>query len=237
MAFEMVFNNKSNSELDFNIVKRPNIPAPKKKYIEEEQEGQDGKTIEDTGYYEDISIEVECNFVSNNPNKWNVYFRRIKNWINNIDDYKLSFSDDQGYFYMVKKAEISDSERSIKVLGKFKIKFTLDPYMYLESGLEEIELPRNIDNEYDVCKPEYRIEGLGICTLNINGVNIACNVDKDGLILNTSLGLAYKCSDKSFANNRILIDEWSDAFIKNGENTFSWTNGFNVYLTPNWREI
>lgn len=238
MSFEMIYNRKTNKDLDFTITTRPNIPSPTPRYNEIDVDGADGKYIEKTDNYEDIEIEVSCSFNSKNSDKWNTYFRKIKRWLyDNNSDNILRFSDDQGYFYKVKKADIEDSERKIKILGTFKIKFVCDPYSYLDCGLDEIELPNNIDNDYEISKPQYRIEGNGTCMLNINGTSIACLVDNDGLILDTELGLCYKRSDKSFANNKVIIREWSDLFIKKAENTFSKTDGFNVYITPNWREL
>lgn len=229
--YYLTANNKTSKELKFSIIKRPSIPCPKKKYNKSTEDGVDGDYYEDTGFLEDIEITVSCNFVSNN---FNHDWRRIKRWINNIQDYTLKFSDDKDYFYKFKTVEINEDERIIKRIGKFTLKFVCDPYSYLEEGLDEFELPEYLENDYCISKPVFKVEGNGICTFIINGNITQFKVDEYLYI--DSNGFIYKEIGKYLFTNALILNDFSDLFLIEGENTFSWSNGFTISMIPNYRE-
>ena len=108
MSYYIRFNDKTNKELKFSIIKRPSVPCATKKYNKTTLDGVDGDYYEDTKKYEDITISTDCNFVSRDFNK---EWRRIRHWINNIEDDKLYLSDNREYFYKVKTATIKENER------------------------------------------------------------------------------------------------------------------------------
>ena len=82
------FNNKNSDELNLYIVKRPNIPSPKRRYEEVEIDGRDGKLYRDKGTYEEIEISIDFNFCVVSPEEWNMKIREVKKWINNIENKK-----------------------------------------------------------------------------------------------------------------------------------------------------
>ena len=231
--FKMYFNEKYNTDLKFKIAKRPSIPPAIRNYIEIPIKGHDGKLYKEENY-NDIEFSVQCNFVSKEANTWQEEYRKIKRWINNIKNNKLSFNDDEGYYYKVCKANIDSIERIYKMLGKFSIKFTVEPYQYVEDN-EEVVLTTIMNNNWDVCQPVYRIGGNGACAFNANGNIVNCTVEgqltidtANDKILNSSGTLAVGKTD---------IKKMQNLYLKEDENTFSWSNGFTIYITPNWRTI
>lgn len=230
--FFIVFNGKSNEELNINVAKRPSVPSPKRRYRETEVPGRDGMLYEDLGTYENIDIEIEFSFISRVSEEFNSDYRKIKKWLNNVKDNKLKFSDDLGFFYFVEKVEIDTPERIIKRAGKFIVTFICEPWQYLKDGEESIKIESSIDNEYDITYPVYDIIGEGLLILSVNGNETKINVGQR-IKIDTKLGICYK-ADGTF-NNIAFRGDYKSLILKEGNNTFSYTNGFEIYITPRWR--
>ena len=231
--FKMYFNLKYNTDLNFSIVKRPPIPSAIRSYTEKEIKGHDGKLYKEENY-SDIEFTVECNFISKNANTWQEEYRKIKRWISNIKDDKLSFSDDKGYYYKVCKGNLDSLERIYKRLGKFNVRFTVEPYQYINDN-EELTLSTTMYNNWDICQPVYRIIGNGNCVLNINGHIINCIVNGQ-LTINTQFDKILN-ADGSLAIGKTNIKKMQDLYLQEEENAFSWSNGFTISIIPNWRTI
>lgn len=189
--FYILFNEISDLDLGLKSIKRPNFPSLKKRYEEYPVDGKDGMDYEFLGY-EDRYLTVEYNFIEKKDIHNKV--RLITKWLNNITDNKLVLSDNPEYFYLVKKIEYDDIERSLKVLGKFNVTFTLEPFAYQFSTNEEIELKNNdeIYNDGDFeSKPILEIEGNGYIKLWVNDNLIELNV-ADKVTVNSKLELCFK---------------------------------------------
>ena len=233
MVYSMYFNLKHNYELNFKIMKRPSVPSPQRQYTEIDIKGRDGKLYKEENL-EDVDISIECNFISKTPDEWNEDYRKIKRWINNIKDNKLSFNDDKGYYYKVCKVNIDSLERVYKRLGKFNIKITVEPYQYIEPN-QELNLSTSMYNNWDVCQPVYRIIGSGNCVLNVNGTTVNCTVNEQ-LTIDTRFDKIIE-ADGNLAIGKTDIKRMQDLYLQEEENNFSWSNGFVIYITPNWRTI
>ena len=72
--YHMFLNDECSETLRLYVVKRPDVPSPQKRYNEKGLPGRDGKLYEDTGYYEDITISVELNYMTS-PDNWNNVWR------------------------------------------------------------------------------------------------------------------------------------------------------------------
>ena len=223
----ILYNNETNLDFDLLIRNRPTKPAPEMEYEEVKVPG--GKTLYREKGYGDIVITVSFNFLSKKSFEWDKDFRRIKKWLLGKVDNRLKFSDDLEVYYKVNKVTIDTPERIFKKLGRFDVTFTCEPYVYIDT--DEIELSTYLYNDYLVSKPIYRIVGEGYLTLNINNKVIKANVGQE-LIIDTDKGLCYR---EGIVNNVALEGRYEDMYLLEGENTFSWTKGFEVYITPNWR--
>lgn len=219
------FNEKTNLDVNLLVATRPSKPSPEMEY--EEVKVPSGKTLYRKKGYKDIEIPVSFNFISKHT--WDKDFRIIKSWLLSEVNNKLKFSDDLDVFYKVNKVVINTPERMLKRTGKFIVTFICDPLTYIEEN--ERELPQALYNDYLVAKPIYRIVGEGYLTMNINNKTIKANVGQE-LIIDTDKGLCYR---KGIINNVALEGKYADMYLLEGENTFSWTNGFKIYILPNWR--
>ena len=104
--------------------------------------------------------------------------------------------------------------------------------MYLESGKIEILLHETLMNEESQTYPLYRVVGEGLCTLKVNNKTVSINVTGN-VIIDTKYRKCYR-NDGTNQNAR-LSGHYSDLKLLKGNNTFSVTSGFTVYITPNWR--
>lgn len=230
VKYFILFNGRTSLDVNLKVESRPSKPSPQKRYEEVDVPGRDGLLYRDKGYG-DIEISISFNFISKTPDKWDKDFRRIKKWLLENKDNTLKFSDDLEVFYKVNKVTIETPERILRRCGKLNVTFTCDPYTYYTNGKEEVILGGKIYNFDLISRPIYRIVGEGLLTLNINGKSIKANVGQE-LIIDTDKGLCYR---DGIINNVSLKGNYQDMYLLEGENTFSWNNGFDIYIIPNWR--
>ena len=231
--YKMYFNKKSNEDLNFSIIKRPSIGMAERNYTGIDIKGHDGKLYKSENL-NDLEITIECNFINVNITEWHEQYRIIRSWLNNVKDNKLQLEDNAEWYYVVKKIQLDSFDRIYKVYGKFNLKFTVAPYMYYKNN-NEIKLPNMINNAYDIAQPVYRIVGNGNCTLNINGNPIDCNVNGQ-----MTIDIAHDKileADNTYSIGKTNIGDMSLLYLQNGINTFSYTSGFTVYITRNFRSI
>ena len=223
--YYILYNDNTNIDFNLSIIDRPSKPAPEMEYETVKVPG--GKTLYREKGYNDIEIPISFNFMS--KYSWDKDFRIIKEWLLSKVNSKLKFSDDLEVFYRVNKVTIDTPERSIKKIGKFNAIFTCEPYVYIDEN--ERELSSFLCNNYLISKPVYRILGEGYLTLNINNNVIKANIAQE-LIIDTDKGLCYR---EGIVDNVALEGRYEDMYLLEGENTFSWTEGFVIYITPNLR--
>lgn len=228
--FFIVFNNISNLDVKAMVETRPSKPSPEMEYETVRVPG--GKTLYREKGYKDIEIPISFNFISKKPSEWGRDFRNIKKWLLRINDNKLKFSDDLDFYYKVNTVKIDTPERLIRKAGKFTVTFTCQPYEYLVEGLEEIELNKYLFNYYEVSQPIYLITGEGKLKLNVNGIEVSADIGQN-LTINTELGLCYR--EDGTINNIALKGRYKDLELKEGDNIFSFNEGFDIKIIPNWR--
>ncbi len=223
----ILYNDKTNLDVNLLVMARPSKPSPQMQYEEVKVPG--GKTLYKEKGYGDIDIPVSFNFMS--KYSWDKDFRIIKQWLLSKVNNKLKFSDDLEVFYKVNKVTIDTPERLMKKIGKFNATFTCEPYCYLSKGLNEIDISSIIYNDYELSKPIYIITGEGLLTINVNSKTIKANVGQK-LIIDTNLGLCFR--EDGSQSNGALSGKYKDLYLKEGENTFSWSSGFDIKIIPNW---
>lgn len=223
----ILYNDKTNLDVNLLVVDRPSKPSPVMEY--EEVKVPAGKTLYREKGYDDVEIIISFNFLS--KNSWDKDFRNIKKWLLSKVNNKLKFSDDLEVYYKVNKVTINTPERIMKKLGRFEVIFTCEPYIYIDE--EETELSTVLYNSCLTSRPIYRIVGEGYLTLTINNKVIKANVGQE-LIIDTDKGLCYR---KGIIDNVALDGKYKDMYLVEGKNIFSWTNGFKIYILPNWRYV
>lgn len=233
--YHMFLNDECSEALRLYVVKRPDVPSPQKRYNEKGLPGRDGKLYEDTGYYEDITISVELNYMTS-PDNWNNVWRMAKRWLLTSVGKRLSFSDDRSVYYRIKKVEVSTNARNSLRIGRFTVSLTLDPYTYLLSGIQLYDPQQIKDNPYEETTPVYFIKGEGVCTLTVNGHAIKANVGQN-LTIDTYRRIAYR-SDGTL-HNTAISGNYEDMLLIEGENKISISEPakFTLTIQPNWRCI
>ena len=225
--YYIIYNDNTNLDVNLNIETRPSKPSPEMEYEIVKVPG--GKTLYRERGYNDIEISISFNFISKDATEWDKDFRIIKKWLLSKINNKLKFSDDLEVYYRVNSVIIDTPERLIRRAGKFTVIFTCEPYVYYDE--DEFKLENYLYNDYLISKPIYRIVGEGYLTLNINNKVIKANVGQE-LIIDTDKGLCYR---EGIVNNVALEGKYEDMYLLEGDNTFSWTEGFEIYITPNLR--
>jgi predicted phage tail component-like protein len=235
--FYTIFNDYTNMEIGIRAIKRPNVPSPEKNIKEEEREGRDEPLTIDEGGYKNITISVPYDFIDRK--NFQETARRVKRWINRINDNHLRMSDDLGVFYKVKYAK-TDIDRKLNV-GTFTIDFICSPYVWIEEGQEEIELSNNmiLDNDYEVAKPIYVIRGEGNVTLTVNNKPVVINVGQE-VTIDTQLKLCFK--NNQMINLALRQGSFEDLYLQEGENTINFSAGTggkinSIEVIPNWKTI
>lgn len=214
---------------DLLIVKRPNVPCPERNVEFKTIPGRSGSLTRDYGTYNDITISVDFNFMSRKPEEWEECFRKAKRWLHRRGLRKLKFSDDVEFFRLVKKINITSTERASKRLGRFTAEFTCDPFAYLENGDKFQHITGEIYNDLNEAYPVYHIKGEGVCYLNVNNNSVKVNVGQE-IIIDTRLKVAYK-PDGTKQSTQIAGD-YEDLKLLEGENDISITDGFELLVAP-----
>lgn len=229
---DLLFNLKFlKQDIGVSIVRRSPAILANKNINVINRVGADGDLYEDLGGRKDIIIPVECNFVADNPK---TIFRRVKHWLNNIEDNKLIFTDDPGWFYKVVNVEIGQMEVKFKRKGEFTINFTCRGWQYSLDGDEFLEIENNtmLYNEYDLAKPLLYLEGNGEITVTINNNSFSVML-RDFLYIDSELEIAYR--EKTDCLN---IETGDYPLLEYGENNISFNgNVSKIEIKPRWREV
>ncbi|KEH91688.1 phage putative tail component, N- domain protein (plasmid) [Clostridium botulinum C/D str. BKT12695] len=229
--FSFNFRDK-NSYTDFGIIieKKPLIPMPQRNVENVKIPGRSGTLIIDDNTYDDITIQIECNFIA-----YEIKNRatQIKHWLMGSQE-KLVLSDDIDKFYIAQVVNKFDIAQSIRILGTFPVIFNCKPFMYYFSGLEPIEItsPTTIYSpEFIVpSEPKIVICGQGDITVNINNNSIKLKDVQDYITLDSTIQECYKnnsnCNNKMCGEFPLLLEE----------NKISWNGSVSkVEIIPNWR--
>ncbi len=228
MSFTFTYNGINSEAMGVKVRTRPSIP-PAAEVVEEYDIPNVGKHYYHTGRVEDIQIPVQCSFVAE-PNAFQETAREVSAWLSGSVDHKLIFSDDNDWFYRVKKVTGGDSfQRSLKVAAIFTITFVCEGFAYAKDG----ERPSTgFTNYYETSKPLYSLTGNVAGSLTINGKSFAVNVNQN-LFIDTERMIAYR-SNGDLVNSSITGD-YEDMWLPHGENSISVSSGLTLSVYPRWR--
>lgn len=184
-----------------------------------------------TGTFSDTEIRmvVDVNVIGTTKDRMTAY-TEARRYLRECKT--ISFCDALDYFYKVKTVELSEVDQYIEEAGDFTAEFICAPGAYLSSGVTEYDAAEVLQNPYDLCHPQYRITGEGVCTLAVNDNEMTANVGQN-LTVNTELMIAYR-TDGTIQNTAVSGD-YSGLYLDPGENTISITDGFDLKVVPNWR--
>lgn len=215
------------------IESRPSVPCAQRDYITYDIQNHDGDYHVDLGTVSDITITVSFCF-NRPPDVWAKTARSARRWFMRRNGMKtLKFSDDIGFYYLVKKATMKETEREAIRYGRFEVEFTCYGYQYVTGGEKPIE-GGTIYNPYDISHPIYKILGEGICDLNVNGKTATVNVGQN-ITIDTERKIAYR-EDGNMMNTSMAGD-YEELYLKEEENKVTITQGFKISIIPMWRSL
>lgn len=210
---------------------RPSIPAARKRGEEIVIPGMDGVLYKTDKSYEPTEIKVPMNYIGEEE-KWAERWRAVQKWLS-VKNSILRFSDDDGYFFRISKAKLSEAERPSARVGRFEVTFiTKDGLYYLNSGLRAHKAEEIRWNPYEVSKPVYRIKGEGSCSLRVNGNEMTATVEQN-LTIDTERQLAYEKGGGM--RNTSVTGDYENLWLIEGENSVEISEGFQLEVIPNWR--
>lgn len=148
------------SYLDYGILieKRPSIPLAQRNITYEKIAGKNGALTIDDGTYDNITIQIECNFIDDNfVNKAD----SIKAWLMGPPD-RLIFSDNNNMYYEAQVVNRVDIANVIAMLGQFTIVFNCSPFKRLLQDYIEIKyLDVSITRQSITINPLYNYNFIG----------------------------------------------------------------------------
>lgn len=226
--FYALIDGQKDLDIGISLIQRPNIPVPERQYRESLRDGGNTR-YEDLGYYSNIEIPLEYNFVSEDYMR---AFRKVKNFFKKGK--RLKFSDDLEGFYKIKKIVIQNNIREIIEFGKFTVSVICDPYFYFEDGQDVIELYKdiNLENTGEETFPIFKIYGEGVLNLNVNSNMFKVNVGQ-AVIIDSDLELCYR--ESGAVSNTSIKGDYKKMKLIEGTNIITWNGDFKVELIPNWR--
>lgn len=213
------------------VVRRPDIPSPSRRYTEKTIPGRDGKLRIYEEAVEDIEITIEFNFMGD-PDEWFEMFRAAKKWLLQPGINSLILGDNKDFYYRVKHVNIETTERICHEIGKFSAAFICDGYEYLRAGAFRYAKSEVLQNPYETCRPTYYVQGNGQCTITVNGNSFRVNVNGDATI-DSDLMLTY--GTDGGIKNASSAGKYTDLYLRPGDNQISVSSGFGLEITPNWR--
>lgn len=231
--FWFMAENKTSSDMGLRFLAYPVFQYGTEKIEEIEIPGRVGCLTKRTGIYSDTVIENELEFTTQNVAMNELKRLEIEHWLKNIK--KVTYSDMKNYYFRVKKVEV-EFKRKYGFWGDVKAVFTCEPGLYTLNGLEELQLKTDekLENLYGISAPVYKIMGEGMCTLTVNGKSVTANIGQN-LTIDTERMLCYRTDGTM--QNAAMTGKYENLYLKEGENTISFSGGFQVFVVPNWRVI
>lgn len=229
MSWELIYKGESSCDYKiFPVHKKINVPPPQRDMTEIELPGRDGILHIDNGRYKPIQISVELNYKSCETDNT---FREIKKWLSGSGNLKFTYDED--VFYKCYSVTLDDWQ-NLQRMGKITATFLCDPFTYTDLGQAEIENPKSLYNAGYMARPKYKIIGEGLCTLRVNNNSLTANVGQN-IIIDTDLQIAYRTDGKLV--NTTITGNIDDLILKEGNNSIEITDGFDLYVTPEWRNL
>lgn len=191
--------------------------------------GSQGSLVERTGVYSDTVITNVMEFRAGTEN-FDMDLIQEKKWISSAQ--KVRYTEMPEIFFKVKKVAFEDEEEISRWSKKITVVFTCEPGIYLLEGQKEITGKMEIENQYSVSCPIYKIAGEGRCVLSVNENQVTANIGQN-LIIDTEKMMAYRM-DGTMQDTEIDQD-YEKLYLKEGTNTLSVSQEFVLTIIPNWR--
>ena len=163
----------------------------------------------------------------------------LRSWLSG--DGRLALSNVPNYHYRVKRAYMSETAVVNKVGGRMTAVFICDPFLYYDSGENEVVPGATISNPGLLAYPVYRLHremidfDLTTITLTVNGNALTVSV-YDEITIDTENNIIY--DDDGNVINKWTAGDIDGLLLDPGSNSISISSGtFSINVTPNWRRF
>ena len=233
LQYDFEFNNETASNHNLYINSRPDIPVGKETIDFVEISGRESPLAVKTGEYENIEITITCAFKCR-EDRWHEQAQELRKWLKGSGI--LVFLDCKETFRKVKDVEIGSIKREMRIYGRFDVTFVCDPFEYLLTGQEVIDIGTSgkLYNPYGISRPVFKLTGNKTATLNVNGNKMIATIGQN-LTIDTDLFSSYREDGKIM--NTSVAGNYDELWLKPGDNTISITSGCTVKVIPNWRYL
>ncbi len=228
-----VYNGISSADMGLFISEKNIYSAPQRDFTVVSVPGRDGDVFLDNGRYKNIDVSYTVSFTDAARRASDLrYWLQARGYGLLTDTYQPEY-----FRKAIFSSKLDISEVLIGV-GKAKINFNCDPYLYLFSGAEETTITQSgttlRNPEMYTAIPKIRIYGTGDLNLYVNSSSYyITDVDGD-ITLDCASKNAYKGA--ALQNDKIQFSDFP--VLKRGNNAIGWSgNVTKVLITPNWRTI
>lgn len=224
------FNFLGKNSNDFGIVveKYPNLFIPVKSFEKVTIAGNDKAEYRE-GIYEPIILSFECYIKDRSPQK----VREISKWLNSNTEGKLIAGNDDKVYYNARVVNAIPISKVAKMFGRFIIQFECEPFAYsLEEEIITITENTTIENlGMTISKPIYKVYGSGV-VLKVNNKEFNIYDINEFVEIDTELMECYK---DNISMNTNVNGNYTDLWLKEGNNTIEITGATKVEIKPKWR--
>lgn len=191
--------------------------------------GRAGTLSVRTGKYTDTTIKNVLEFACETIEDFEEKLETVKKWL--MRSKKISFTDCEDKYFIVKKVELTDIRRKYGFIGNITVVFTCEPFSYLKCGNFENE-NKKLYNPGIFSQPIYILRGEGVCTITVNGKSITANVAQN-LTIDTERMISYR--EDGTLQNTVISGDYEDLYLQEGENIITVSDGFECKVIPRWR--
>lgn len=235
--FNFTFDNILSDELYLIIKELPNISTPSRDISYEQVPGRFTDLMTDNGRYENREIEVDCYFMDKvNSTDLNIISSNIVRWLKppSRTHKKLTFSNDDEYFYEAIVTNAIDLSQQFKIVGGARIMFTCKPFKKRVDG----EITKSFTKAFNVINPEIfdsepymKIYGNGTITLKINDQSIVFKNVSEYIEVDSEMMECFKGTTR--ANSQMT---GSFPVFESGINKVSWIGSVSkIEVKGRWR--
>lgn len=224
--YDMEYNGSTLRDYALVLYDYPKFSGAQKNYDIFAVQGMVGQLVGTTNYVSNLTISCTFTVIGS---VWMDRIREIKKWLSGSG--RLIFSEFPGTFFKVWKVDYGNIERELRTIGRFSVSFVCTPFEFLESGQYPVLPTPNLYNEGSIARPIYQITGNGDCTLTVNGNTMTAVVGQN-LTIDTERMQAYRIDGTM--QNTAVSGNYEDLYLVPGENTISITNGFSLFVVPQW---
>lgn len=142
----------------------------------------DGTTVyRHTGVYQDITIQLNCNFIVETREKFMPAKTLVSRYFGDRQG-KLSLCEDLDHYWKVKDVSIVEGARTLGVASDVSLHFTCDPYRYFKEYSQPVAFVTGektiFNNFYELSYPIYKIynDSSNAKTITITNNNKALSI-------------------------------------------------------------